>query len=58
MNLPFNFQLLFFLVAEFLIFFARITMLTHNDCHHGLLYLHGPTLCILKEKIVGQIFQL
>ena len=24
---------------------------------HGLLYLHGPTLCILKEKIVGQIFQ-
>ena len=24
---------------------------------HGLLYLHGPKLCILKEKIVGQIFQ-
>ena len=27
-------------------------------CDHGLLlYLHGPTLRILKEKIVGQIFQ-
>ena len=24
---------------------------------HGLLYLHGPTLRILKEIIVGQIFQ-
>ena len=25
--------------------------------NHDLLYLHGPTLRILKEKLVGQIFQ-
>ena len=25
--------------------------------YYGLLYLHGPTLRILKEKIVGQILQ-
>ena len=29
--------------------------INRNLWSHGLLYLHGPTLRILKEKIVGQI---
>ena len=28
-----------------------------DNSEHGLLHLHGRTLRILKEKIVGQIFQ-
>ena len=28
-----------------------------SKCEHGLLYLHGLTLRILKKKLVGQIFK-
>ena len=28
-----------------------------NVLEHGLLYLHGLTLCILKKKLEGQIFK-
>ena len=28
-----------------------------KELYHGLLYLHGPALHILKEKIVGQILR-
>ena len=32
-------------------------LIKYASTSHGLLYLHSPTLRILKEKIVGQIFQ-
>ena len=36
---------------------SKLHFISTHPSTHGLLYLHGPTLRILKEKIVGQIFQ-